>query len=761
MGAASSVWRPLSTARPTSPFSSREPTDHEKEVAREAGVEVALYAFARDGVAVIVRADNPVYALSFEETRDVLDGTVTDWAEVGGDPGPIMVYKSWEGGGTVGFVRQVVLDGAPFRDDAIEVRTTAAAVDSVALHKGAIGLAGMAEIDDRVKALPISSKDGGPLSPLNAETVYRRIYALERTFFFGTREYPGTIWFRASSASSQAPEARALSWVPGSFRRRWPCTSAMRTRMTPRMNSLPPVLLSGVLALTVGAFVVSPSSVAAQDADLLAAQGDSLRALGETDPAESRYQAALEIDDRHCRANFGLALLSIARGDRESAEIHTETCEKKKECKDLGLVARGRLLLDANDTAGAEAMFYKASSRDLGDDVRLDLEYAFVDLYTMKGYPSMAKEHLDEVIALSKPDASLHLQKGRMLVEMRQYDEALNAFRESSRIDPSREEAYLEVVDLYRRAKRPADAAATLSALARVRGGAEGYLTAAGAWLDAGRTTDALESYRRATEADSGSVDAWLGLARTAFKTGQVDDAVAAYARIEGHSNLEATDYLSLGRGHLDVEEYEPALSALEKAATLDSTLSDAHFYAGYVHYIQQNFEDGIPYFERAVVLDSTSVSAHVNLGICYLQSGQSEAGIRALETAVALKPEDLDTRVYLAQSVANELQWGRAVREYKSVLEENPDHADALRGLGYCYLNIEQYGPAVNVLAKANRLDPGNVQGMVWLAQGFGMANELEKSESMFRKVLAIDPNSRDAKEGLALLQEGRKGRS
>lgn len=169
---------------------SRPPTDAERDAARRAGVEVALYPFAHDGLAVIVNAASPVYALSFPEAHGVFSGAVTDWAELGAPPGPIRLYVTGVQGGAEWFVREALLDGAPFAGGAGRAPTTAAAVESVAAHEDAIGYAGMAELDGRVKALPLSPKDGGPLTVLNVETVYRKTYPLVRTFAFATRGIP-------------------------------------------------------------------------------------------------------------------------------------------------------------------------------------------------------------------------------------------------------------------------------------------------------------------------------------------------------------------------------------------------------------------------------------------------------------------------------------------------------------------------------------------------------------------------------------------
>jgi phosphate transport system substrate-binding protein len=169
---------------------SRAPTDEEKEVARKAGVPIAIYPFAHDGLAVIVHRANPVYALSFREAKAVFAGEATDWSEVGGGAGRILVYTSGVASGALGYARRELLDGGEFAPGAGRAPSTRGVVDSVAAHEDAIGFAGMAEVDERVKALPISPKGGGALTVLDMESVHNRSYPLVRTFYFATRGIP-------------------------------------------------------------------------------------------------------------------------------------------------------------------------------------------------------------------------------------------------------------------------------------------------------------------------------------------------------------------------------------------------------------------------------------------------------------------------------------------------------------------------------------------------------------------------------------------
>jgi phosphate transport system substrate-binding protein len=45
-----------------------------------------------NGTGVVVRADNPVRALTRSQVRDIFSGAVTDWSQLGGQPGSISVF---------------------------------------------------------------------------------------------------------------------------------------------------------------------------------------------------------------------------------------------------------------------------------------------------------------------------------------------------------------------------------------------------------------------------------------------------------------------------------------------------------------------------------------------------------------------------------------------------------------------------------------------------------------------------------------------
>lgn len=528
--------------------------------------------------------------------------------------------------------------------------------------------------------------------------------------------------------------------------------------------------MSNVMRLFTWVIVVAALSTAAGAAPARAADksqtaariaaGDSLRARGALDEAMREYVAVIAEDGSNCEANYGMARIALGHDDLATAARHLERIESKKGCEERALIAKSILRLKEGKLDEAEAALYKAGTKDLSHEFQVELEETFIAVYEAKQYPSLVVEHLDKLIALVDAKAALVLRKGRILAGERQYDPALAAFREAIAYDSTAADAYREIADLYTRAKRPADAAEVLTRYADVSRDVAAYLVAAEAWSAAERVADARAAYQRAAKLDSTSTSAWLGLARTSFEAGDRPASLEAYRRLGPAKVYGARDNLNVGRALLDAKSYPEAREAFLRAAALDSTLSDASFFAGYTYFAEKNYADAVPHFEKAAALDSTSAATFVNLGLASLQSGKTSRGIEALQRAVALRPQDATTRGYLAQAHASASQWSKASAEYQTILDAQPENADALRGLGYCLLNQERYGDAVNALSKANGIEPGNVQGLVWLAQGYGMAGDTERSESTFRKVLTIDPSSQDAKAGLDTLEKSKRGR-
>lgn len=494
--------------------------------------------------------------------------------------------------------------------------------------------------------------------------------------------------------------------------------------------------------------------------------GDSLFAAGAIDEAEIQYQKALALakdfqagtaprEEGLCLANYGLARVALTRDQAAEAEKLLKSCKDKPKFESMYLLGLGLTRQEQGKLDEAESLLIQGASRadqaragGAPDRARLEMADTLVSIALAKDLPLIAVERLNDRALLVPSDPTPLIRKGRLLVASKQYDEARDAFGQAIGVDSTATDAYKEIAALYTRAKRPADAAKVLERLANVSPTADNLIAAGGAFEAAGQAQKAAELFGRATTTAPDSQQARLGLARAIYASGDRARAVTIFQSID-KSLLSGKDWMSVGDALREQKEYTPARQAYMSALERDSTLVDALFYAGQTHYLSKEYAEAIPYYQRRVKIDSTSTAAFTNLGLCYLQTGRTADGVAELRTAVALAPEETRSRLWLAQALAMESKWEESGVEYKKVTEMDPQNAEAWRGLGFVNLSQGRVSQAIELLTKANQLEPENVQGLIWLAQGHAMSENYQTAKSLFGKAISIDPSSQEARQG------------
>ena len=149
-------------------LSSRALKDDEK--ADVEGTTIAL-----DGIAIIVNNASKVEDLTVDQLKQMFTGEITNWSEVGGDDGEIVLIGREAGSGTRdGFESIVdVKDGCKY---AQELTATGAVISAVEANPLAIGYASLSSVKDSVKALTV-----GGVAPTE-DTVKDGSYTLARPF---------------------------------------------------------------------------------------------------------------------------------------------------------------------------------------------------------------------------------------------------------------------------------------------------------------------------------------------------------------------------------------------------------------------------------------------------------------------------------------------------------------------------------------------------------------------------------------------------
>jgi phosphate transport system substrate-binding protein len=123
------------------------------------GREVVEVRVALDAIGIYVHADNPLRAISFGQVRDLYANRITNWREVGGAAGKIILYSRENNSGTYEFFKEHVLANADFASRTQMLSGNAAVIHAIGHDRNGIGYGGIA-FAKGVKALAIRKDDG-------------------------------------------------------------------------------------------------------------------------------------------------------------------------------------------------------------------------------------------------------------------------------------------------------------------------------------------------------------------------------------------------------------------------------------------------------------------------------------------------------------------------------------------------------------------------------------------------------------------------
>lgn len=136
---------------------------------------------ARDGIAIIVNPKNSVGGITSKQAREIFNGTIKNWKEVGGLDAPIRIVSREEGSGTRRSFDKMVLGTDKLAVDALFQNSNGTIREAVSSDSNAIGYLSIGLVNDKVKPL---SYDG--IAPAN-DNVKTGKYPLARPIFLLTR----------------------------------------------------------------------------------------------------------------------------------------------------------------------------------------------------------------------------------------------------------------------------------------------------------------------------------------------------------------------------------------------------------------------------------------------------------------------------------------------------------------------------------------------------------------------------------------------
>ncbi|MCU7496415.1 MAG: phosphate ABC transporter substrate-binding protein [Ignavibacteria bacterium] len=131
---------------------------------------------ARDGVAIVVNPKNPITNLTTEQVRDIFNGKITNWKQLGGNDAPITVVSREAGSGTRSSFEKII-GSIQLKKDALIQDSNGTIRETVSNDPNAVSYLSHGMINEKVKPLTL---DGIQSS---VENIVNGTYKLSRPIF--------------------------------------------------------------------------------------------------------------------------------------------------------------------------------------------------------------------------------------------------------------------------------------------------------------------------------------------------------------------------------------------------------------------------------------------------------------------------------------------------------------------------------------------------------------------------------------------------
>jgi tetratricopeptide (TPR) repeat protein len=134
----------------------------------------------------------------------------------------------------------------------------------------------------------------------------------------------------------------------------------------------------------------------------------------------------------------------------------------------------------------------------------------------------------------------------------------------------------------------------------------------------------------------------------------------------------------------------------------------------------------------------------------------QTQQRVAMLQQVVAREPKNVQAWVQLGNDLFDLRQAQPAVDAYARALELQPDNPDVLTDQGVMFRELRQYDRAVANFLRANEVQPRHLQSLYNAGIVFAYdLNQPEKAIQAWNKIVASDPQSQQALQARAQLEE------
>lgn len=166
----------------------------------------------------------------------------------------------------------------------------------------------------------------------------------------------------------------------------------------------------------------------------------------------------------------------------------------------------------------------------------------------------------------------------------------------------------------------------------------------------------------------------------------------------------------------------------------------------GQCHVSIGNFDRAKECFEHAAQLDGDAAEPYLGLGVVAMQNSQLDEAEISFKVARRLNPKNPKTYCGLGMIYQQKGSLAESFDNYLKSLELDSDNLTALLGLFQASCQMGSFGKVIYYLETYLRSHPDDVSVMFSLGSLYAKDGRLEQARDTLSKVVAYDPENKDA---------------
>ncbi len=210
--------------------------------------------------------------------------------------------------------------------------------------------------------------------------------------------------------------------------------------------------------------------------------------------------------------------------------------------------------------------------------------------------------------------------------------------------------------------------------------------------------------------------------------------------------------YYQRAQLYYDREQFDEAISDMAQAMQIDSVNADFHHLLADIFLDYYKSRQAVITMERAARLHPERIPTLLKLSEFQHILKQHDASFKTLDKILKLDPQNAEAYFMMGLNLREINEQDRAIDAFQTAVEIDPDLKDAWILLGDLF--AAQDNPiALRYYDNAIRLDSTSIDYIYAKANYLHQQGNLEESQTLYQKVLLLDPQNANAYYNIGLL--------